>query len=163
MAIWSDAERAALGWQPVVDQRPAFDPAKQTLARGAVAIVAGVPTVQYTIGGATKDMVDAFRDTRLAAGFADAVTGKAWQADTVSVGRLAAVGASALAAIVAQQSPQFTLTAADNTQIVLSATDTLALLNGRMFGWVSATINYARALKNQILAGGTPDITAGWP
>lgn len=105
----------------------------------------------------------------LAAGFVDPVTGKTFQADDDSQRKLTSVGVSALAAVVVQASPAFTIIAADNTTISLSPADALALLNGRMFPWVSGCILANRVNKTAILAllsnGACDqfDVGAGYP
>ncbi|HEY4723122.1 MAG TPA: hypothetical protein VII92_14810 [Anaerolineae bacterium] len=110
--------------------------------------------------------VNAERDRRLAAGFADAVTGKTWQCDALSQGKWTAIGASAGLAMVMQidPPPTFELIAADNSIVTLSALEAFTLTNGRIMPWVSATMLYARAMKNLIAAETPPaDIAAGWP
>jgi len=115
---------------------------------------------------ATVSQVDAYRDQRLATGYADATTGKTWQCDPVSQGKWTAIGSSAGFAITmnANPAPTFNCIAADNSTVTLSAADAFALFNQRIMPWVSATILYARTLKDNINAG-TPvaDVTAGWP
>lgn len=110
--------------------------------------------------------IDLIRDGRLAYGFADAVTGKRWQCDAQSQSKWTALGASALAVIVQDNgsAPPFELIAADNSQASLTAAETLALTNDRLLPWVSATMLYARQLKDAVLAGDPPDdLFAGWP
>lgn len=130
---------------------------KALLAGGGYTIAAYVPT--------TID-VDVFRDARLSTGFADTTTGKTFQCDVDSQGKWTAIGASSLAAIVTQTSPAptYELITSDNSTITLSATDALALTNGRIMPWVSATMLYASSLKTQITGAHPPaDITQGWP
>src|SRR5262249_52881395 len=110
--------------------------------------------------------VDVFRNARLAAGYADSLTGGTWEGDDSSIVRGDAFGASAGLAIVMNiaPAPTFNLISAANATIQLSAADTFALLNGRVMPWVSAVTVFARSMKNDILAGNPPaDITAGWP
>lgn len=45
----TQAQRESCGWFAVVDVTPAFNQATQTVDRGAVELVAGVPTVKYTV------------------------------------------------------------------------------------------------------------------
>lgn len=114
----------------------------------------------------TADKVDAFRDARLAAGYADTTTGKTYQADPTSIALLTPIGAAAGLAVTMATSPppNFEIIAADNSIVTLSTADTYALLHGRIMPWVSATMLYARTLKNAIAAGNPPtDVTAGWP
>lgn len=114
---------------------------------------------------ATTD-VDAFVINRLAAGFADATTGKTWQCDDSSIIKwtaLASVAGIALA-MNTTPAPTFTLIAADNSLITLTASQLYALFPTRIMPWVSATIMFARVMKDNILAGNPPaDITVGWP
>jgi hypothetical protein len=108
--------------------------------------------------------IDAIRDARLAVGFADTVTGKIFQTDSDSIARLTALGSSAgLAIVMGQPATQITIIAADNSILTLTAADAFALLQGRLMPWVSATMLYARALKNQVAADAAPDVTQGWP
>lgn len=113
----------------------------------------------------TTDDVNSIRDQRLAAGFVDATTSKTIQCDDRSIGKLGAMGSAAGLAIVMAMdpAPQFNIVTADNTIITLTPAQTFALLQGRVMPWVSGTWLYARTLKDQIIAGGSPDITAGWP
>ena len=113
--------------------------------------------------------IDAERDRRLAAGFADtaaAGTGKTFQCDPLSIDKWNAIGSAAGLSIVMNTLPvpSFTLIAADNSTIVLTPVQAYALLQGRVMPWVSATVLHARDLKDLILAGTPPaDITQGWP
>ena len=110
--------------------------------------------------------VDGLLDAKLTAGFNDPVTGKTWQCDSESRGNWSSLASSAGLAMALGVSPlpTFTLIAADNTQIALSAADTLALFQNRVMPWVSACVLYARSLKDQYIAGTPPaDITQGWP
>lgn len=112
------------------------------------------------------DQVDAFRDSRLAAGFSDATTAKTFACDPFSIGKWDAIGSSAGLAILMQgaSAPSFQLIPTDNSIVTLSAVDTFSLLNGRVMPWVSATFLYGRQMKNNILAGNPPaDIKQGWP
>jgi hypothetical protein len=122
------------------------------------------------ITGPTPDaicsQIDAFRDARLATGYADAVTGKTWQCDPVSVGRWDALATQSFIAIQGGQgaSLMIPLIAADNSITTHTATDTYALFSDRVAPWVQATVIYARTMKNSVLAGNPPaDITQGWP
>lgn len=128
----------------------------------------------YSIGAYVKPAtqikaeIDGYRDARLAAGYADATTGKTWQCDDRSIARWTAIAASVqpwalgLTQTIAPTLPP--LIAADNTAVTLSAADAYALLQGRIMAWVSATVLYARTLKDQVDAGAPPaDITVGWP
>lgn len=109
------------------------------------------------------DSIDALCTAKLDAGYSDAVTGKVFQTDDVSRANFTGAAAACLAALATSNPMTFDLIPKDNQTITgLSATACLAILM-RMFGWVSATVIYARDLKNQILAGQNPDITAGWP
>jgi hypothetical protein len=110
--------------------------------------------------------IDAFRDKRLAAGFADTMTGKTWQCDDASIGRWTAISASAGLSLVMSVNPEpsFTLIPADNSLVTLTASETFALFNQRAMPWVSATTIYARQMKDNVVNGNPPaDITAGWP
>lgn len=110
------------------------------------------------------EAVDTFRDTRLATGFADAVTGKTFQCDMNSLTFWTAIGASAQGSLSAVPAPEFVIIAADNTTVSLGPAAAYALTNGRIMPWVSLTMLYARTMKNNILAGNPPaDITQGWP
>lgn len=112
----------------------------------------------------SPDQVNAIRDQRLAAGFADTGnTGLTYQCDAQSRGLLTGVGASAGLNLAVSPQPNYQLIAADNSTITLHASDAYALINGRIMPWVSATMLYARTLKDQITAGQKPDITQGWP
>lgn len=129
--------------------------------------VLDVVVAGYDDGNRTKivtlALVNRLRDTKLAAGYADAVTAKTYQTDDASISRLDALGCSAGFAVVMSVPRSFDLIAADNTVTTLPAAQMFALLNQRVMPWVSATRLYARALKNQVLAGQTIDINAGWP
>jgi hypothetical protein len=67
MAVWTEAQRNALGWFAVSDTPPAFNAATQQLAAGAVTLVNGVPTQQYTV---TSLPAAALYAAKLAAGIA---------------------------------------------------------------------------------------------
>lgn len=126
----------------------------------------GSPVPSPYIVAITTATVDAFAQARLSTGFADATTGKTWQCDDPSLLRWTALAASAGLAIVMNVTPlpTFTLIAADNTTMTLTAAQTFSLFNVRVMSWASATMLYARTMKNNILAGNPPaDITAGWP
>jgi hypothetical protein len=113
-----------------------------------------------------SDEVDALRNAKLAFGYVDAITGKTWQCDPVSVGRWTAIAASAGLAMVMNVDPlpTFTLIAADNSQVTLSSAAAFDLFSARVMPWVSATVIYARNMKDAIAAENPPtDITAGWP
>ena len=124
-----------------------------------------VPTAYAPPPLATSD-VDAFASKRLATGFADATTGKTWQCDDGSILSWTALAATAGIAIAmnTQPVPSFPLIAADNSVITLTAPQLYALFPGRIMPWVSATVLFARTMKDNILAGNPPaDITVGWP
>lgn len=111
-----------------------------------------------------EDAVDTQRDSLLAIGFFDSKTAKTWQCDPASRGFLTAVGASAFSVLTVSPQPSFTLIAADNTTVTLDASDTYALINGRIMPWVSNMVMYARTLKNDIAAGNPPaSLETGWP
>lgn len=114
-------------------------------------------------GAPTSAQVDRVRNERLDAGFADPVTAKTFQCDARSRGFLTALGASAGILMSLSSPPTYELIASDNTTLTLTAADTFALINNRIMAWVTQTIIYSRSLKDQILAGGTPDLTQGWP
>jgi hypothetical protein len=123
------------------------------------------PTAHVVPPVATTD-VDNFASARLAAGFADATTGKTWQCDDGSILSWTALAATAGIAIAinTQPVPSFPLIAADNSVITLTAPQLYALFPGRIMPWVSATVLFARTMKDNILAGNPPaDITVGWP
>lgn len=120
--------------------------------------------------------INSIRDNRLAAGFADTGTGgtgKTYPCDDSSIGRWTAMAAGAQPwalgiAPSGSTAPTFQIIAADNqTGFFLAAAATYALFDGRVMPWVSATVVYARAMKNNILAGQPPNaqnnITQGWP
>lgn len=110
--------------------------------------------------------VNAFRDGHLKAGYVDATTGKTYQCDPVSVTYWSALTIQANIAMIgnALPLPQFTIIAADNSEITLSATDCHALFSSRVMPWIQSVMFYARNMKNNILSGNPPaDITAGWP
>lgn len=111
------------------------------------------------------EQIDKVRDARLAAGYADTTTGKTWQCDPLSMTKWTALAAKAGLLIATNANGTvLQLIAADNTIIQLSPAETYALLGTRVFGWVEATMIYARQLKDQVLAGNPPaDINAGWP
>jgi hypothetical protein len=106
--------------------------------------------------------VDAIRDARLAAGFADPVLGKSFQLDTASMGKITAVGASAglALALSIDPAPQYQFIAADNAVVTMSPAQAYAW-SQRVAAFVSATYLYARTLKDRL--ADKPDITAGWP
>lgn len=108
--------------------------------------------------------VTADRDRRLSEGYADAVTGKTFQADPASRANLSGLGSAALALIVlGQGTSPLQIIPADNDTITLPATEMLALLQGRFFPWVAGHFTHANDLKQQIRAGEHPDTSAGWP
>ena len=108
--------------------------------------------------------VDKQRDSLLATGYFDSKTGKTFQCDSVSRGFLTAVGASAASALMVTPQPNFVLIASDNTTVTLDASDTFALINGRIMPWVSNMIMFGRNLKNLYIAGTPPaSIETGWP
>lgn len=127
----------------------------------------------YNPNGPTTDMVDAFRDARLAAGFADTAsgnTGKTWQCDPDSIGKWTAMAANAQPwalgiAPAGVPAPTFQPIASDNTiPAPMTAASVYALFAQRVMPWVEATVIYARTMKNNILAGTPPaDYTQGWP
>jgi hypothetical protein len=126
------------------------------------------PTTYALPAIGTKD-VDAFASQRLAAGYADTGagnTGKTWQCDDASIIKWTALASVAGIAIAlnTQPVPSFTLIAADNSLITLTAPQLYALFPTRIMPWVSATIMFARVMKDNILAGNPPaDVTIGWP
>jgi hypothetical protein len=110
--------------------------------------------------------VDAYAKARLASGFVDAITGKTWQCDDASLLKWTALAASAGLAIVMNITPlpTFPVIAEDNSVVVLTSAQVFSLFSARVLPWVSATIFYARSMKNNILANNAPaDITIGWP
>lgn len=114
---------------------------------------------------ATND-VDAYAKARLTGGFADAITGKTWQCDDASLLKWTALAASAGLAIVMNVTPlpTFQVIAVDNSVVVLTSAQVFSLFSARVLPWVSATIFYARSMKNNIVANNPPvDITVGWP
>lgn len=52
----------ACGYFPVTDEPPTYGPATEVLERGDVTLVAGVPTVQYTVRAKTADEIAAEAD-----------------------------------------------------------------------------------------------------
>lgn len=112
------------------------------------------------------ERVTSIRDARLAAGYADQVTGKRFATDDKSIGLWTAIGSAAGLAMVMQLDPMpsFQIIPEDNDTITLTALETFALFNGRVMPWVSATYLFAREMKNAIQAGDAPaDVTSGWP
>lgn len=109
--------------------------------------------------------VQSFCSQRLAAGYADATTGKTWLTDPTSIANFTAVGSAAALAVAANNtSTSFSLIAADGSINQMTAANAYALLSGRVMPWVSATIVYSQTMVNGILAGTVPaDITQGWP
>lgn len=139
-----------------IDYAPSATSAQQTAALSVV--------TNFNVVAPTEDDVDTFRDARLATGFVDATTGKTFQCDAGSRGFLTAIGASAQGTLAMSPQPTFQIISADNSVVALSSTAAYALTNGRIMPWVSATMLYARTMKNNILAGNPPaDITQGWP
>jgi hypothetical protein len=141
-----------LGSQPAADQLASVATQAQALGDAAALVT-------------SRAAVDALREAHLASGFTDSTTGKTLQADTASTVNWTAMASSAFIAmsLAVSPAPQFVLICSDNSQLVLGPSDTLSLLNGRMMPWVSAVFLHARSLKDQLIAGGTPDITQGWP
>lgn len=112
------------------------------------------------------DLVTSARDAKINNGYDDAVTGKMFACDPVSIGKWDAIGAAAGLAMLMQikPAPTFDLIAADNMIITLSAKEAFDLLQGRVMPWVSATFIYARRVKDAILAGTPqPDYQDRWP
>ena len=108
--------------------------------------------------------VNILRDQKFADGYADAVTNKTYNCDPTSLPRWVAIGAAAGLALVGQQTPTFDIITDDNSIITISAADALALFQGRVMPWFSATAIFARKMKDAIIAGKAPaDITLGWP
>ncbi len=110
------------------------------------------------------DAVDQIRDARLAAGYVDATLGKTFQCDEASQTKITAIGTSAGFAIVMATAPvpTFEFIAADNTTVTMTPAQAFAW-SMRIMGWVSATILYGRSLKDALIAGQSPDTSAGWP
>ena len=52
----------ACGYFPVTNNPPTYDPATEVLERGDVTVVAGVPTVEYTVRDKTQAELDAEAD-----------------------------------------------------------------------------------------------------
>lgn len=107
--------------------------------------------------------VDAERDRRLAAGYQDATTGKTYQCRERDIAVWTAIAADAGFKIASAASGTYDIITADNSVVQLNEQQTFSLFTERVMPWVSATYLHARALKDQILAGETPDITQGWP
>jgi hypothetical protein len=155
--------RDGIAWIP-------WDLARQQPASGGHAfdlwIADGSPVPSPYISAVSTATVDAFAASRLRAGFADATTGKTWQCDDASLIKWVGIGASAAIAVLANTTPvpNFPLIAADNSTITLTAPQAFALFNQRLMPWISATVFFARTMKNNILANNPPaDITVGWP
>lgn len=107
--------------------------------------------------------IDAERDRRLAGGWFDKVTGKSFALDGRARTDFGTVATAALAELVAPTGARFALIPIDNDTLSgLAATETLRILRGA-FGYGSALVLHARDLKNQVLAGGHPDTSTGWP
>lgn len=126
------------------------------------------PAAPATTPAQLCDQITAFRDNRLATGFADTGTGgtgKTWQCDPISVSRWDALATQAYIAVQAGQgATQVPMIAADNSINQMTYTNVYALLAQRVSPWVQATIVYARTMKNNVLAGNPPaDYTQGWP
>jgi hypothetical protein len=120
----------------------------------------------YALPPLITNDVDAYAKARLAGGFVDAITGKTWQCDDASLLKWTALAASAGLAIVMNITPlpTFAVIAEDNSVVVLTSAQVFSLFSARVLPWVSATIFFSRAMKNNILANNAPaDITSGWP
>ena len=151
------------------------DPAGFVFALGADAeriaaieavIAAHDPTTPYNARADELRAIDAERDFRLAGGYHDAVTGETFQTgDDRSLMRLIAIGAAAGLAVLGgtPNATGFKVITAGNDTLNLTAAAASALITGRIMAWVLGTGEHARALKDQILAGGHPDTSAGWP
>lgn len=111
----------------------------------------------------TVEDVDAERDRRLAEGFADPVTGKTYQCRERDVSNWTAMATDAGFCLINNETKSFPIITADNSEIILSEQDVFDLFRNRVMPWVSNMYRHARTLKDQILAGETPDITQGWP
>jgi hypothetical protein len=113
----------------------------------------------------TTKVIDDFRDARLGAGYSDPVIGKTFQTDPDSIGKITAIGASAVRAILmtVTPAPNFPYISADNTVVTMTPAEADAW-SQRVANWVSATYFYARSLKDLVLAGTPPtNYRAGWP
>jgi hypothetical protein len=100
------------------------------------------------IQAAAVATVSRLRDERLAAGYADAVTGKTYQCDPAARGNWTAM-------FLATQLPgdgNITIITADNSTITLPPADLQALFAIRMMPWVQAVIHAGRAAKDAVLA-----------
>lgn len=134
--------------------------AKAVIAGAAAGIVAKTARLAPTPAA----QVDALRDARLAAGFSDPVSGKVFQTDDRSRGFLTGLGAAAAVDALSGDHGTYLIVAADNTTWTGDALATDGLIRGRLMPWVTATVLYARNLKNLIAAGTPPaDLTVGWP
>lgn len=112
--------------------------------------------------------VDAFRDKRLETGYVDVTTAKTYQCDPTSVGRWNAMATQAYISMSNPTPPPtpvtYTIITGDNTVITLTPVQVFDLFAGRVAPWIQQTIFFARAMKDNILAGNPPsDITQGWP
>lgn len=108
------------------------------------------------------------REALLSAGFPDSVTGKTFQTDPISQGKIAAVGALAGFAVIAGQSQTFQFIALDNSVVTMDALTTFDW-SKRIASWVSSIMLYANQLKESSRAALTVadvqaiDSTTGWP
>ncbi len=161
--------------------KPSFNAMTQKLVTGTPSIGAGTVTIGYTATALSTDeqtsaqeslcaAVDAFRDARLAAGFADTGaggTGKTWECDNVTAGHWTALAASAMPwalGLVTANPPTFAPWGTDNVPVTLTASQAFALFDGRVLPWVQSVYDYARQMKANVRAGNPPaDYTAGWP
>lgn len=155
-----------LGAQPTTEQLAGVATAAATIATNAANAV-------------LCDKVDAFRNARLAAGFADTGgggTGKTFACDDSSIGRWTAMAASAQPFALSHMGvlpplpagivePTYQPIPTDNSiPAAMTASAVYALFEGRVMPWVAATVIYGCTMKNAILAGNPPaDITQGWP
>jgi hypothetical protein len=113
-----------------------------------------MPTAYMPPPLSTRD-VDAFVKQRLATGYSDTETGKTWQCDPMSLIKWTALASAKSEAV---------MIAADNSLVTLDAPQVHALFSERLMPWVSATMLFARVMKDNILANNPPaDITVGWP
>lgn len=122
----------------------------------------GVPDPYIVLLNAND--INMFRDRRLSNGFYDSITNKTYQCDDRSQGHLIALGASAGFGMNLDPQPTYSVITSDNSIIELNAAQLFQLINLRIMPWVTATIFYARQLKDNILNGIQPtDIEQGWP
>jgi hypothetical protein len=181
----NDDELVQLGWYPVTQSDvPNFDPSAQ-IADGVLTLTGTHITQSWTI----RELSDAEKSAwltqqrasltasiwvhhaaRMTSGYVDAASGKAFDCSDASLAKFAAMGATAVAVKQGLASwPSNYATgwiANDGSRLALNDADAGLAFTLAVQNWVSASIQHAQDLQNQVVAAANPltiNLAQGWP